>query len=184
MATQAVVSLVKDGATLVKCVAGCNGWEAPALAKIIAEQHLCTVEGIHMAALALGLGCHDCLVTQDKDHVKAAEPATILGGTFYVSKFHEPTFNPRWHAGTSSYVYLVDADTWQVKAVYDISATVSLPADETVELADGYNGDTMRFYVTPLERPKDGTVKLQCAEPGQEHLFRWARIADLPVEYR
>jgi len=76
---------------------------------------------------------------------------------------------------------LVDADTWQVKAVYDISATVELP---TVELADGYNGHMMRFWVTPLERWKDGTVKLQCAEPGQEHLLRWARVADLPAEYR
>jgi len=184
MGTNAVVSLVRNGSTLIKCVAGCNGWEAPTLAKIIAEQHLHTVEGIHSAALALGFGCKDCLVTQDRDHALAADPVTIMGGTFYVSKFHEPAFNPRWHAGTASYIYLVDADTWQVKACYDVSATVSLPADETVELADGYNGHTMRFWVTPLERWKDGTVKLQCAEPGQEHLFRWARVADLPEVHR
>lgn len=176
MATQAVVSLVKAGATLVKCVAGCNGQQAPTLAQIIADHHLHTVEGIHLAALACGFGCEDCLVTQDKDIFKAGKPAEVLGGTFYISKFNEPTFNPRWHAGTASYVYLIDADTWQVRSAYDISATVELP--------DGYNGHTMRFYVTPLERMKDGTVKLQCAEPGQEHLFQWARVADLPPEYQ
>jgi hypothetical protein len=50
---------------------------------------------------------------------------------------------------------------------------------KTVVLPDGYNGLTMRFYVQPLERTGDGTVKLQCAEPGKHHMVKWARESDV-----
>lgn len=48
----------------------------------------------------------------------------------------------------------------------------------TITLPDGYNGHTAKFYTEPLEI--DGNlVKLQCAEPGKEYMFRWARKEDL-----
>lgn len=46
---------------------------------------------------------------------------------------------------------------------------------DTVELADGFNGSTARFFSQPLERCGDGTVKLACAEEGKHYLIRWAR---------
>lgn len=51
--------------------------------------------------------------------------------------------------------------------------------DKIVNLPDGYNGDKMAFYATPVEEWPDGTVKLKCAEAGKENLFRWARKSDL-----
>ena len=45
---------------------------------------------------------------------------------------------------------------------------------KTIILPDGYNGDTAKFYITPMDIDnKYGLIKLQCAEPGKEYLFRW-----------
>jgi hypothetical protein len=44
---------------------------------------------------------------------------------------------------------------------------------QTIRLDDGYNGGTVLLFADPLET--DGSmVKLQVAEPGRGHLFRWA----------
>lgn len=50
-----------------------------------------------------------------------------------------------------------------------------MPADTPpiIELPNGYNGHTMKFYVEPIERDGD-LVKLRCAEPGKQFLIRWA----------
>lgn len=48
----------------------------------------------------------------------------------------------------------------------------------TVRLPDGVNGDTVLVFTDPLET--DGNlIKLQVAEPGRAHLFRWASQTDL-----
>lgn len=48
----------------------------------------------------------------------------------------------------------------------------------TIELADLFNGHKMLFFVEPIA--VDGNVvKLQCAEPGKEHLIAWKYKDDL-----
>lgn len=51
--------------------------------------------------------------------------------------------------------------------------------NEIIELPDGFNGHTMKFYRNPVEIWADGTMKLKCAEPGKEFIFCWARISDV-----
>ncbi len=119
MATQAVVSVVRNGNTVVKCVAGCEGFNADALAAVIATRHIDTVQGVHNAAIEVGYGCNDCLVTQGEDE-------TIYQGsgelsTLYSSKFDDPHFNPRWGVGWAAWITTVDADTWEV---IDVAAEV------------------------------------------------------------
>jgi len=42
-----------------------------------------------------------------------------------------------------------------------------------ITLPDGYNGHMAKFYSEPVEI--DGNlIKLRCAEPGKEYMFRWA----------
>jgi hypothetical protein len=51
------------------------------------------------------------------------------------------------------------------------------PHRKTVRLPDGYNGDTMIFYADPI-CVEGRHARLQCAEPGKSHLFRWVEIED------
>ena len=44
--------------------------------------------------------------------------------------------------------------------------------NQIIELPDGYNGHTAKFYIEPIEVEGD-LVKLQCAEPGKEYMARW-----------
>lgn len=115
MGTQGVVSVVQAGRTVIKCVAGCDGYNAERLAQVIAEQRLTTIDPIYDLALTLGFGCLDCLVVQDKDYLRTAHPEDVLGGTFYIQKFADPAFNPRWAQGSASYTFWVDTETWEVQ---------------------------------------------------------------------
>ena len=47
-----------------------------------------------------------------------------------------------------------------------------------ITLPDGYNGHTEIFYSTPIDRTGD-IVKLKCARPGKEYMFRWIQIQQL-----
>lgn len=116
MGTQAVVSVVKNGNTLIKCVTGCNGHRAGKLAKVIAERHLQTVESVHDVAASVHYGCSDCTITQDKKRMLGADVEDLVD-SLYVSKFADPTFNPRWERGIAAYVFTIDADTWQITDV-------------------------------------------------------------------
>ena len=49
---------------------------------------------------------------------------------------------------------------------------------QTIELPDGYNGDTVTLNAEPIRRDGDH-VLLACAEPGREFLIRWAHISDV-----
>jgi hypothetical protein len=48
----------------------------------------------------------------------------------------------------------------------------------TVRLPDGFNGDTVSCFTDPIETDGD-MLKLQVAEPGRGHLFRWASRTDV-----
>lgn len=49
----------------------------------------------------------------------------------------------------------------------------------TVLIPDGYNGHKIRMYADPIEEWPDGTVKLQCAEPGKEYMIAWRRKSEV-----
>jgi hypothetical protein len=106
MATQGIVSVMEDGRTLFKVVAGCNGMRAPYLAKAIKKQPNLTIDKLHTLAIDNAFGCGSCLVVVSEEDV-------IYGGDDelnqrYFTTFLDPKFNPRWDLGTASYVEIVD----------------------------------------------------------------------------
>ncbi len=112
MATQGLVSVVRNGRVIAKVVAGCGGERAPALAETLdSEAEQVPRDLIAMAGL-LGCGCTDCLVVmvarEGDGMIAASRPsgAEALSG-LYASTFDDPRFNPRWTRGTAPYVEIV-----------------------------------------------------------------------------
>jgi len=65
-----------------------------------------------------------------------------------------------------------------------MEANKLISAPRFVTAPEGYNGRRIKFYADPVEYNLDEeTVKLRCAEPGQEGFTAWRRLSDLlPVE--
>jgi len=112
MGTQAVISIVKDGAVVAKIIAGCDGYNAPMVADQIVEfginyDEVPTVGELRHFAIDCGLGCADCLVVMDGENCTMPDVDER-----YRRTFEQPLFNPRWEAGTAAYTIVVDANSW------------------------------------------------------------------------
>ena len=105
MATQGVVSVVRDGSVIVKAVCGSNGMKAPALAQLIREGTLDSIEAIWNAAREAEFGTTACLVVMDGEQHRFEGDADV--GPRYRKKFSDPEFNPRWEHGTADFVEIV-----------------------------------------------------------------------------
>lgn len=109
MSTQGIVSIVAlDGKTLIKAIAGDNGFRAPELAERIREERLTTAEQVYKAAQELRFGCDDCLIVMDEQGEEGHERALEELHERYRITFSTPWFNPRWARGTADYIELVD----------------------------------------------------------------------------
>ena len=114
MATNGIVSIVSPiGKTLVKCVAGCDGYNATTVAKLLTEAPTLDMQSIYETCLDNGFGCSDCLVVMDANkHIfdyaehDSAEDLSDL----YRDTFTNPRFNPRWTCGIASHIELVTYD--------------------------------------------------------------------------
>ncbi len=107
MATQGVVSLVNEQkGTIVKAVAGCNGYNADVLVEQINDRGLQSANEIYNAAKVCKFGCSDCLVVTDKD--KSITNIENLHSR-YSETFGNPEFNPRWEHGTADYVRVIQS---------------------------------------------------------------------------
>lgn len=107
MATQGVVSLVRDGEVAMKFVAGCNGQNAKLLALSVRTDGVGNLDSALRLGLACGFGCPECLVVVGKDgHVTHAlgDPVSPL----FRQTFADPNFNPRWELGSADYVEVVE----------------------------------------------------------------------------
>ena len=105
MATQGVISIVKNDKTLYKCVVGCNGMNASKTAEIIREQKPKNIKEVYSICSDNDFGCKDCLVVQSADNHL---PEDIELGELYYTEFEDSTFNPRWRHGTASRVEVVN----------------------------------------------------------------------------
>lgn len=111
MSTQGILSITRNGAVAVKVVAGCNGYNIPALAEAIRQCPTTDVDSVHALCIEHKVGCNSCLVVQnspdgyvsgiDRDD-RDAIPAT------YKAKFADPKFNPRWEHGTAEFTEIVE----------------------------------------------------------------------------
>jgi hypothetical protein len=54
---------------------------------------------------------------------------------------------------------------------------------QTVVLPNGFNGHTRVFFADPVEEMGD-TVKVSCATPGDEYMFRWIDKGELADRVR
>lgn len=106
MATQAIISIVKDDKVLFKCVAGCNGMVAPNVATKLKQLVNPTITQVYDTCLKNDFGCDDCLIVQsENEHLdKYGEDLPKL----YKDKFNDTQFNPRWECGIASYIEVVE----------------------------------------------------------------------------
>lgn len=112
MGTQAVVSVVSNGETIAKAVAGCDGQNAPKLAEAIAEGRLVRARAIFDAARKVGFGCEQCLAVLDSVGV-AYEGEEQLPQA-YRATFDDPRWNPRWDSGLAEHVLVINRETFEV----------------------------------------------------------------------
>jgi hypothetical protein len=110
MATNGIVSLVNEqGETLVKCVCGCDGYNAKQVANWLKENQTLDIEAIYKQCLFLDFGCNDCLIVMDnKEHYFENERFSNDDlDELYCKTFGNPKFNPRWENGTAPHVEVV-----------------------------------------------------------------------------
>lgn len=108
MATQGIVSIISKGKTLIKAVAGCDGYNAKELAQIIRDNNLGTVEAIYKAAEHASFGCSQCLVVMDGEKVMYNGEGEL--SDLYKETFNDPRFNPRWENGTAGHIEIIEYD--------------------------------------------------------------------------
>jgi hypothetical protein len=110
MATNGIVSLVNEQCeTLVKCVCGCDGYNAANVAKWLNENQTLDIEAIYKQCLFLDFGCAGCLIVMDnKEHIFENERFSNDDlAELYCKTFGNPKFNPRCAVFPASHVEVV-----------------------------------------------------------------------------
>ena len=114
MATQGLVSVIRDGSMLFKVVAGANGFradEVAAWARLHSWQ--ITAQALFEAAVEIGFGGRTSLVVQDASGAMVFDKSAIseedLTGLYLDrGRFDDPRASPRSEVGTSEYVEIVE----------------------------------------------------------------------------
>jgi len=114
MATLGLVSVVKDGKVVFKCVAGMDGMAARKVAAKIRKlpfDHL-TVKLLYQLCIDMRFGHKETLVVQSEnenycDESIACDPRPEDDLYENKDKFKDPKFNPRWECGLSDHVSIV-----------------------------------------------------------------------------
>ncbi len=121
MGTNGIVSVVKDRKVIVKAVAGCNGFNAYKLKRLIMVSQAGTVASVVAAAHAVQFGCPDCLVvfTSDGQGVNLPDDDDPEGLNRYLQTFSDTEFNPRWARGEASYKVVADLDFVPGRSIFD-----------------------------------------------------------------
>lgn len=113
MATQGMVTVIDDqGEVKMKVVAGCDGYSAPLLAKLMRQRGPMTYEEVRKACMDVGFGCHDCLVIYSSPEEGKERDENNMKMTRYEDGFGKIAFNPRWESGITEYLEVV---TWREK---------------------------------------------------------------------
>lgn len=108
MATQGLVTVVEDGAVVMKVVAGANGYNAEALGRWLEQNPRADGQAVYNHALAISFGSPQCLVVQTSADHCVVDPENDGVPSSYRDHFHEPRFNPRWEHGTADHVVVVE----------------------------------------------------------------------------
>lgn len=115
MSTQGICSITKRGETVFKIVAGCNGFNAPALAQSLRDNPTESRPEILARCRQVEFGCDRCLIIQgspiDFYHSEFLDMGDWEDTRLYRDKFSDPAFNPRWENGTAAYTEIVEQPT-------------------------------------------------------------------------
>ena len=106
MATQGLVSVTQGGETIIKIVAGCDGYNASELANKIKAMKQVAVQSAYNTAKKVGFGCDDCLVVVGEDTILYKGEGKLHAR--YRKTFSDPMFNPRWEHGTADHTEIVE----------------------------------------------------------------------------
>jgi len=108
MATQGIISIVKGDKVILKCVAGCDGYNAHDAAIAIKKANKYDLKTIYDICLRNNFGCyHGCLIVQSENDFMTFDKEDPLP-ELYIEKFNDPNFNPRWERGTASYTEIIN----------------------------------------------------------------------------
>ena len=109
MATNGIISIVKDGKVQFKCVAGCNGMEAEKTAAALKKLSSPTIDQVYKVCLDNDFGCKDCTVVQSEtEHRCHPDYQEEELSPLYKEKFNEPGFNPRWERGIAAHTEIIN----------------------------------------------------------------------------
>lgn len=106
MATQGMLSVVENGNTKIKIVAGSNGYNIEKIKAWLLANLNATPQAIYDKSLKLGFGSEHCLVVQFGANDFVFPDAEELGD-LYATKFSDPKFNPRWERGDTEYFEII-----------------------------------------------------------------------------
>src|SRR6185312_6233152 len=107
MATQGIVSVITNGSTRIKVVAGSDGNNAEILATWLRNHIGATAKEIFEHAQSIGFGSEDDLVVQYSPNEFISSGCIQSVSGLYRETFHVPDFNPRWARGTADHVEIV-----------------------------------------------------------------------------
>lgn len=110
MATNGIISIIKDGTVIMKLIAGSEGSNAAVAAKRIEKAWPVSLEDAYHLALSESFGHENNLVVMDKDHAiyRPIETDDEEINERYFKTFSEPEFNPRWDCGNSGHIELIN----------------------------------------------------------------------------
>ncbi|HNT77698.1 MAG TPA: hypothetical protein PKH77_22010 [Anaerolineae bacterium] len=113
MGTNAIIALTRNGRTVVKIVAGCDGKAAWAVARAIVAAKSVQVADLYQLARQNGLGCPDCLIVMDGDEVRPARLDPLIAA-IYRQHFPNPVANPRTNGGEVYHYVQIDVEQWRI----------------------------------------------------------------------
>ena len=109
MATQGLVTIVKDDEVQMKIITGTDGYNADKLADWLRKNPEAKPQEVYDKALSLSFGSKTSLVVQYAPDKRVADPDMDDLPDLYREKFSEPEFNPRWRHGTADHIVVIDA---------------------------------------------------------------------------
>ena len=110
MATNGIISIVRDNKVVFKCIAGCDGYNAEKTVKALKKNGKYTLREIYKVCLDNNFGCKGgCLVVQSADDFIGVDKEEGLS-ELYENKFSDRNFNPRWERGTAAHVEIINID--------------------------------------------------------------------------
>jgi hypothetical protein len=181
--TNGVVSVVVNGAVVMKLVAAHDGQSAPKVAGDIRRlQRVPTVEEAQMICDNEGFGCRGCLViaTPDNPCGRYADEAKEdpKGMARYIDTFNDPRANPRWEH-EAEYIEIVDTlpPASDMESVRSIAERTNLAQEIGFAGEDDGSNFSDQAILARAWRIATEVHAFQLDKNGQSYLFHVARVA-------